>query len=110
MGVFARASSGANTNYIVQYPTSATAFQLYSQVAGSFVLLGSFNSTWTNGTSHTMVLTVNGTTISATIDGATTIGPFTNSAVSGVGQAGLRLTGAAMQLVLISMCSKGLGE
>lgn len=95
MGVFARAASGANTNYIIQYPSAANAFQLYSQVAGSAVLLGSSSMSWTNGTSHTMVLTVNGTTISATIDGTTTIGPFTNSAVTAAGQAGFRITGGS---------------
>lgn len=93
MGVYARALSAANTNYILQYPVAATAIQLYKEVAGTATLLGSTNVSWAAGATHTLNITVNGTSISGNLDGTTTVGPFTDASVSAAGQAGLRLTG-----------------
>ena len=85
-----RASGGANTRYY--YSCSLTECDLYSVVAGSAVQLGSTSShSWTAGTTHRMVLSAQSTTITANVDGATIIGPITNSAVAAAGLAGFRV-------------------
>lgn len=94
IGVYARADSASNTNYIAQF--SSGILQLYSQHGGSTVTLGTVGFSWPSGQTHTISLTVNGSTISAAIDGTgANLGPYTDTGVTAAGQAGLRITGGS---------------
>lgn len=94
-GIFGRANSAANTNYVFVY--GGTGFlDLYSQVAGTAVQLAQISFTWSPGATHTMSLKMVGSTISAMIDGSNISGsPVTNSAVTAKGQAGSRVYAGA---------------
>lgn len=72
VGVIGRASAVANTYYMARWNQSG-GWQLYSNVAGSFTQLGStVADTFTSG-EKTVRLTMNGTTISMSVDGVTII-------------------------------------
>lgn len=95
LAVFGRASNSANTNYVCLY-TGSGHINLYSQVAGSATLLLSVSFTWSAAATHIVTLSMTGTSIGCAIDGVAISGsPVTNSAVTGVGQAGSRINGGA---------------
>ena len=92
--LFGRALTGANTNYTLDY--NADGISLYSQVAGAAVLLAGEAFTWNNGETHTLTLSMVGTTISAKVDGVDISGsPLTNSAVTAIGHGGSRIFSVA---------------
>jgi hypothetical protein len=95
--VFGRAASGANTYLIGQCaPTTGVgACQLYQTVTGSTIQLGtSANITWAVGDTHTVSLTVSGTTATLYFDGVATTATGTTSIVA-AGQTGLRISGGS---------------
>jgi hypothetical protein len=98
VAVFARASSGANTNYAFTVGAGASATgALYRTVAGTATQIGSFYTggalrPWNVGTPHTFALLVNGTTITASIDGTIVIN-VTDSGIATTGQTGMRIVG-----------------
>jgi hypothetical protein len=92
--LFARASSGVNTNIVAQCFT-ANCF-VYSVVAGvATQILPSYAGTWAIGATHQMTLKVNGTAISLLLDGVTVVSG-TNAGVSAIGQGGFRVMGGTL--------------
>jgi hypothetical protein len=96
MALWARASSGANTNYIA-YLSSVENMVLAKDVAGVYTQFLETSITGTpppfawavNGT-HTIQLKVNGTAITMYIDGQAYAA--TDGAIAAAGQAGFRVT------------------
>jgi hypothetical protein len=90
--VFARASSGANTNYQFECAPFSSVCQLYVAVAGTSTQLGTnYSFTWGSLGAHVLALQVNGTTITGSIDGTSAIS-VTDSSISGAGKSGFRIT------------------
>lgn len=87
-----RLSSGADTRYVVNENPANSGFKLLKAVAGTYTQLGS-TATFSWSGSHTLCLVMSGTSISATLDGTTDIGPVTDSAISASGFAGMTLGG-----------------
>jgi hypothetical protein len=96
--IFARASNAANTSYEVTMSAGAAAgVVLYKTVAGTSTPIGTSYGgpairPWNVGTAHTFSLQVNGTTITASVDGTARV-TITDSAISAVGQSGFRVVG-----------------
>lgn len=80
--VLGRASTSAYTCYDVVF-IDGTGVQLYKVISGTATQLGSTYSGITTGT-HTIALNMNGTTISAVVDGTTQIS-VTDSSISAAG-------------------------
>lgn len=96
VAVFGRAVSGVNTNYVCLYGGATNNLTIYAQVAGAATLLTSYTFVWGASATHTLALTMSGSTISCTIDGNQIFGsPLTNTFISAAGQAGSRVQGFA---------------
>jgi hypothetical protein len=90
--IFARALSGANTNYQFPYGFFSSDGSVYVVSAGSATLLSPlYPLTWTVGATHTMSLKVTGTSITPAFDGVAA-SPLTDSTLTAAGQAGFRIT------------------
>jgi len=91
-GVVGRVNTSANTFYMWRYFVSATAFQLYKAVAGSFTQLGS-NSTASLSVASTYVLQLkmDGNQIEGLVDTVSKVGPISDSAITAAGKAGIRV-------------------
>jgi hypothetical protein len=78
-------STSADTGYRSNFggATSSGTMTLYAANAGTYTSKGTSAFTWTG--SHTQCLVRSGTSISVTIDGATVIGPVTDSTYTSVG-------------------------
>jgi len=90
VAIFGRASSVANTNYVFGYGGAGTVF-MYAIVAGAPTLLINQAFTWTAGATHTLTLSMVGTTITCQIDGITIDTPITDITISAKGQGGSRI-------------------
>lgn len=89
IGITGRASAGANTYYFVRWQGSVNSWQLYKIVASTATQLGSNSpDTFTSGT-KTVRLTLQGSTISASVNG-TQIISVTDTTIAGSGFAGVR--------------------
>lgn len=103
LGLFSRASSGANTQYILQCNISAQVCDMYRVVAGSVTQIGgNVALSWTVGSNHTLALSITGTTnpvILATADGTTLFSATDTGGISTAGQAGFRITGGSSMQV-----------
>ena len=96
LGLFVRANSAADTNYFGGCTVASSICYIYKTVAGTPNQLGTtYSFTWSAGAVHTLTLSANGTSISLAIDGTVVIGPITDSSISSVGQAGIRLQAGA---------------
>ncbi len=91
IGVFGRALSGSNTNYVCIYDGLGN-LDLFAQYSGTFSNLGTVAYTW--GTTHTMTLSMTGTAIVCSVDGTPQIS-VTDSHVTATGQAGSRIYSVA---------------
>jgi lysophospholipase L1-like esterase len=90
VGIIGRAQTAANTLYFARYNDTAGGWQLFKTVAGSSTQLGStIADTFSAGTEKTLRLTMNGTTISVQVGGATIIS-VTDSAIASAGRPGCR--------------------
>ncbi len=94
--IFARASSGANTQYALAANAntgvgSGASSTLYAVVAGTPTMVSNVPGlTWAVGQTHVFKLTVNGTAIIMSVDG--TPYPATDSSIPAAGQVGFRVT------------------
>jgi len=87
-GIAGRVSATVQTLYFTRYSESAGAWQLYSIVNGTTVLLASFVAARPS-TDATVRLTMNSSTISVSVNGTQVIS-VTNSAITAAGHAGVR--------------------
>lgn len=88
--VFARASSGAATSYLMICASSVAGCQLQKLVTGTDTNIGSpstYSFTWANNAPHTMSLYANGTALTGYIDGVAVL-TATDSSISAAGQSG----------------------
>lgn len=88
VGITGRADTAANTMYLLRYSRQAGQFNLLKLVAGSPTTLGSFSDAFASGQRHVQ-LTMNGTTISCSVDGVEIIN-VTDNAITAAGRAGVR--------------------
>jgi hypothetical protein len=89
-GIIGRASVAALTFYTA-VAVGSNGWQLYKAVAGTFTQLGSsVAQTWAAGT-YALALRMVGAAISVKVNGATVIGPITDSAITAAGLPGLRV-------------------
>jgi len=96
MGVMGRADAAANTLYWARFSASAGGYQLFKTVAGTNTQLGTTQTaTFTSG-SHTVRLTMLGSTISMSVDG-TTLVSVTDTAITAAGFAGVRCSPTVAQ-------------
>jgi hypothetical protein len=97
--IFARATSGAATYYVWQCTVgvSNTACAVFRVVTGTATQIGVnyILPVWPLGTSHIISLLVNGTTITASVDGIAGINITDPTGISTAGQAGFRITGGS---------------
>ncbi|NNH67839.1 SGNH/GDSL hydrolase family protein [Rhizobium laguerreae] len=90
VGIIGRAQTSANTLYFARYNDTAGGWQLFKTVAGSSTQLGStIADTFAAAAQKTLRLTMNGTTISVQVGGATIIS-VTDSAIASAGRPGCR--------------------
>lgn len=85
--VCARLSTSADTYYFFGYSQGIGGLRLQKQVAGSYTSISSYS--WTGPTGR-VLLDVSGTTLTAKLDGATVLGPTTDSSIAAAGRAGVR--------------------
>ena len=89
VGVFGRASAGANTYYTVRWSQTSGNFSMFKIIAGVATQIGSsYATTFTSG-SKVVRLTMVGSAISASIDGVVRISA-TDTAITAAGFAGVR--------------------
>lgn len=89
-GVMARASSGAFTGYRLVYDGNNDNHTLDKVVAGAVTNLATYAIALADGASEPIILDVNGTTLTATINGAAQT-PVTDGAIAGPGLAGVNI-------------------
>lgn len=79
--------ASANASYFVEYALATTDLRLYSRSGGTNTHIGSAYS-WSPSltTDYVVDLVMNGSSISVKLDGATVIGPVTDTANSSAGQ------------------------
>ena len=89
-GVIGRASTSANTYYVARYDQSVGAWNLAKYVNGTPTTLGTnYTQTLTAGATYRLTLTMNGSTISLSVDGVQRISA-TDTSISSAGRGGLR--------------------
>lgn len=88
LGVAGRINTAANTMYRARYDGGANQFHLQSAVAGTFVLLGTFNHDMIDAEERLLELVMDGDQISLQFDGVAQVGPLTNTAITAAGLAG----------------------
>jgi hypothetical protein len=86
-----RIDPAANTQYFARYGNTAGGWQLFKVVAGTPTQLGSTVAAAFPTGDKTLRLTMQGTTIKLSVDGVDQI-TVTDSAISGAGLAGVRMT------------------
>lgn len=91
IGVCARMVAGATTLYWAMYSHTDGNIRLFKKVAGAQTQLGS-SYTYTNaGVAARLLLSVVGSSISVKLNGATIIGPVTDTSIAAAGKAGIYL-------------------
>ncbi|MCF1452309.1 GDSL-type esterase/lipase family protein [Agrobacterium vitis] len=83
-------SGGANTYYWAGWSQASGVWRLFKTVAGTATSLGTSAVTLTAGSSYTVRLTVNGSTISMAVNGTTLIS-VTDSSITTAGSPGIRM-------------------
>lgn len=92
--VFARASSGAATSYLMICASSVAGCQIQKLVSGTDTNIGSpatYSLSWANNASHTLSLYANGTALTGYVDGVAVV-TATDSSITATGQSGFGLT------------------
>jgi hypothetical protein len=91
MAVTGRNAAAADTYYFAQYNHASTQLRLFSRVAGTNTQLGSSYTMTLTTTPVRILLSMNGSSISAQVDGVTRIGPVTDTSITATGSAGVRI-------------------
>lgn len=95
LGVTGRAAAGAQTFYWVIYTHSAGNIRLFKMVSGTQTQLGGNHSfTLTNNVPASLQLRMDGSNISAWLNGTQVIGPIADTSITAAGNAGLILLSA----------------
>jgi len=87
-GLLARFVDSSNY-YGAGYDNGNGWWEVFKVVGGSFTRIGSASATLTVSSTYAMAFSVIGTTLTLKIGGVTTVGPLTDSGVSGAGHCGL---------------------
>jgi hypothetical protein len=92
VAVIGRANSGAATEYFwgCSPNGASSSCTLAKSVAGTPTTLGTYTANWLTRTTHTLSLSMVGTSIKAFFDGVTAVS-VTDSAISSAGQGGFRV-------------------
>lgn len=96
LGITGRHQTGANSHYGIRWNVDLHLWQLFKRVAGTFTALATYDpgGALTNGATHTVRLTMTGSTIKMHIDGVERAS-VTDTAISTAGRAGVAGGGAA---------------
>lgn len=95
-GIVTRMPTAGDSGYLVRYVASSGLWEMGTLNAGTFTRLDSWSGTVpTGGTAH-LVVTQNGTALSAAIDGVTRLS-VTDGSIAGTGRTGIRLVGSGPQ-------------
>jgi hypothetical protein len=90
-GIFGRLNTSTLTCYLLDYESGI--WKIYSIVNGTNVLINTFSQTLTTNTSYHAVLSMRGSTITASINGSVII-TMTDSNVTAAGKAGIFFNGS----------------
>jgi hypothetical protein len=84
-----RMNTSAQTFYAFGYYAPSTEWILYKVVANAWTTLGIYSQTLTPGNTYHGLLTINGSSISASVGGTQVIAPVTDTGISATGKAGV---------------------
>jgi hypothetical protein len=84
-----RMNTSAQTFYAFGYYAPGTEWILYKVVANAWTTLGIYSQTLTPGNTYHGLLTINGSSISASVGGTQVIAPVTDTGISATGKAGV---------------------